>query len=148
MNILNWFQEPKKIGFDDILQIIINKKTETKTILINTLPITEQDYLILHTIQCHMEETIINEILKKMEELNYTIIIYGKNVLDETTKTKYKQLNNLGFQKVYIYCGGLFEWSLLTELYGIENFPTTMKCRDLLKFSPKKILPNDYKQLL
>ena len=76
-----------------------------------------------------------------MNELNYTIIIYGKNVLDETTKSKYKQLNNLGFKSVYIYSGGLFEWSLLQEVYGKDNFPTTSECRDLQKLFPQKILP-------
>lgn len=142
MNILNWFQEPKKIGFEDLLQYMKNKNNnkESKIILINTLNMSEQEYLILHTISCHTEETLINGILKKLEEINYTIIIYGKHALDETTKIKYKQLNNLGFQCVYIYYGGLFEWSLLQEVYSAENFPTTMKCRDLLYYSPHKVL--------
>ena len=150
MNILNWFQPINKIGFDDILQYMNNKKKgeSSKIILINTLPLTDQEYLILHTIHCHNEETLMNDILKKNEQPYYTIIIYGKNVLDETTKIKYKQMNNLGFHSVYIYYGGLFEWGLLGELYGIDTFPTTTKCRDLLHFSPKKVLPNSHKQLL
>ena len=144
MNILNWFQKSNNtIGFDDILQYHLNKKNnkESLILLINTLPITEQDYLIINTVNCHNEESLINDILKNMNELNYTIIIYGKNVLDETTKSKYKQLNNLGFKSVYIYSGGLFEWSLLQEVYGKDNFPTTSECRDLQKLFPQKILP-------
>jgi hypothetical protein len=145
MNILNWFQKSNNtIGFDDILQYVNNKiKGElSKILLINTLPITEQDYLIINTVPCHNEESLINDIIKQSNEIYYTIIIYGKNVLDETTKTKYKQLNNLGFHNVYIYSGGLFEWGLLAELYGIDNFQTTTHGkRDLLYYAPKKILP-------
>jgi hypothetical protein len=142
MNILNWFQKSNNIGFDDILQNVINKK-KGKILLINTLPITEQDYLIINTVPCNNEESLINDIIKQSEEIYYTIIIYGKNVLDETTKIKYNQLNNLGFQSVYIYSGGLFEWSLLAEIYGQDNFRTTHTCIDILKLSPQKILPND-----
>lgn len=37
-----------------------------------------------------------------------------------------QQLNNLGFHYVYIYTGGLFEWSLLQEVYVKDNFPTNL----------------------
>ena len=147
MNILNWFQKSNNtIGFDDILQYHLNKKNnkESLILLINTLPITEQDYLIINTVPCHNEESLINDIIKQSREIYYTIIIYGKNVLDETTSKKYKQLNNLGFQSVFVYSGGLFEWGLLAELYGIDNFQTTtISKRDLLYYAPNKILPND-----
>ena len=147
MNILNWFQEPKnEIGFDDILQYLEDKKNnkESMILLINTLPITEQDYLIINTVPCHNEESLINDIIKQSREIYYTIIIYGKNVLDETTNKKYKQLNNLGFHNVFIYSGGLFEWGLLQDIYGIDHFQTTMHSkRDLLYYSPNKIIPNN-----
>ena len=47
---------------------------------------------------------------------------------------KYKQLISLGFSRVFIYSGGLFEWVLLQELYGENEFPTTGKVKDFLKY--------------
>jgi hypothetical protein len=51
---------------------------------------------------------------------------------------KYKQLISFGFQEVYVYTGGLFEWVLLQDIYGIKEFPTTTVVLDILRFSSKK----------
>jgi enhancing lycopene biosynthesis protein 2 len=39
-----------------------------------------------------------------------------------------------------VYTGGLFEWLLLQDIYGTQEFLTTKKELDLLKFKPNKIL--------
>ena len=62
------------------------------------------------------------------------IIIYGKNNNDETVIKKYNQLIKLGFINVYIYLGGLFEWLLLQDIYGKDEFPTTSEELDILKY--------------
>ena len=53
---------------------------------------------------------------------------------------KYSQLSSLGFYNVYIYPGGLFEWLLLQDVYGVDDFPTTKKELDILRFKPNKVL--------
>jgi hypothetical protein len=35
---------------------------------------------------------------------------------------------------LYVYIGGLFEWLLLQDIYGDEEFPTTAKIIDILKY--------------
>lgn len=121
----------QKIGYRDI-QYAHEKPNQY--IIINTLPESEQDYLIKNTIACNHEENVINKYLKEHIEIN--IIIYGKNATDETAITKGQQLSALGFTNIYIYIGGLFEWALLQEIYDFENFPTTTKLSDPLRFQP------------
>ena len=84
------------------------------------------------TIDINNEVKVLNDYLKKQKDK--MIIIYGKNNNDETIITKYKQLTGLGFTNVYIYIGGLFEWLLLQEIYGEENFATTTLELDILKY--------------
>ena len=53
---------------------------------------------------------------------------------------------SLGFYNVYLYNGGLFEWLLLQDIYGFDEFPTTKKELDILKYKPKSgftLLLND-----
>jgi hypothetical protein len=94
-------------------------------VLINTLPINSQRYIIPQTIPYHMEEKIINDILNdtNIQLSRYYIILYGKNNADDTVDKKYRQLIHLGFTNVFIYYGGLFEWLLLMDIYGEEKFP-------------------------
>ena len=125
-----------KIGFEDIQYITKHKKKNY--MLINTLNTTEQQCLIPNTISVKDEETVINKYLNK----NITIIIYGKNSNDETIFKKYEQLLNLGFSNVFVYTGGLFEWLLLQDIYGKEEFPTTSDELDILKYRAKSILQN------
>ena len=40
---------------------------------------------------------------------------------------------------VYVYPGGLFEWLLLQDIYGEDNFPTTLKELDILKYKPLSV---------
>jgi hypothetical protein len=64
------------------------------------------------------------------------IILYGRNCNDETFLKKYNQLIGLGFSNIYMYSGGIFEWLLLQEIYGSDEFPTTEKFLDILKYKP------------
>ena len=127
-------QSIKKINFEDMQQVIQNKY-----IIINTLPMSEQDVLIEGTVNPESETDILNDCLKKGKK-NIHIIIYGKNSNDETTFKKYEQLLGLGFLNTYLYSGGLFEWLLLQDIYGDENFHTTKKTLDILKFRPRQLL--------
>jgi hypothetical protein len=44
----------------------------------------------------------------------------------------------LGFSDINVYVGGLFEWLLLQDIYGTDEFPTTRIEKDLLKFKGRK----------
>jgi len=127
----------KKVGFEDVQSCVKNKE---KNLLINTLLINEQDCLILNTIKHDMEENMINELVNSYQFKDKMIIIYGKNSTDATVEKKYKQLVNIGFVNVYIYSGGLFEWMLLQDIYGKDEFPTTSKILDILKFKSQRFL--------
>jgi len=126
----------RKIGFEDI-KYLNNKGT--RFIIINTLHETEQSCLIKGTISPNDEISIINSALSNP---TLQIVIYGKNFSDESIFEKYQKLLNLGFNNVYVYPGGLFEWLLLQDIYGDAEFPTTSKELDILKFKPKPILNN------
>ena len=68
------------------------------------------------------------------QRLVINIIIYGVNACDDSVIKKYNQLYALGFINLYIYCGGIFEWLLLQDIYGEEAFKTTTKEIDILKY--------------
>jgi hypothetical protein len=121
----------KKINFEDVQYAI---KNINQYIIINTLPNTEQDCLIKHTLSYEQEESTINELLGNYDFNNKKLIVYGKNSSDETAEKKYSQLRTLGFSEIYLYTGGLFEWMLLQDIYGNAEFPTTKKVLDLLKY--------------
>ena len=127
-----FFNNPlKKIAFEDLQYAIKNKD---RFIIINTLAYNEQNCLIMNTVPYHMEENTINEILNQYAYKDKIIIVYGKNTNDDTVEKKYKQLLSLGFTEVYVYLGGMFEWMLLQDIYGKEEFPTTTKVLDILKY--------------
>ena len=71
-----------KINFEDI-QYAINQHD---FLLINTLSENEQQCLILNTVPIEQEETIINNIISNYD--NKKIIIYGKNCNDESVEKK------------------------------------------------------------
>jgi hypothetical protein len=125
-------QSMEKIGFEDMQSVI--KKPELY-ILINTLTETEQNCLIPNTVNFDQEEIIINSHLKNGNK-NVRIIIYGKNCNDDKIIKKYQQLSSFGFYNIFIYTGGMFEWLLLQDIYGSNEFPTTAKQLDILKYKP------------
>ena len=110
----------------------IQAAIKNKNVIINTLGEYEQECLITGTINISKEVEFLNECLKTKKDIE--IIIYGKNSSDKRVLTKYNQLNSLGFTNVGIYIGGMFEWLLLQDIYGNENFPTTIKELDILKY--------------
>jgi rhodanese-related sulfurtransferase len=126
-------QSINKINYEDVQYAIKNNY-----IIINTLAENEQDLLISKTTNASCEVEIINSLIKSgMKEKN--IIVYGKNANDDKIMTKYQQLISLGFVNIYIYCGGLFEWLLLQDNYGEDEFPTTKKELDIIKYKPRKL---------
>jgi hypothetical protein len=135
----NWIQPQtySKIGFEDVKYAI--KYPETH-ILINTLSLGSQQNLIKNTIPAEKEEFTINHIIEDYKMNDMKILIYGRNATDESIEKKAKQIISLGFVQVFLYYGGLFEWFLLQEIYGFNEFPTTYysKTVDLLKYKPEK----------
>jgi len=129
----------QRINYEDIQYVL---KENNKYILINTLSSNLQSCLIPNTTNINEEESIINNLLKTNKSIG--IIIYGKNVNDMTVYNKYDQLVKLGFSKVFIYPGGIFEWLCLQDIYSDENFPTNKKELDILKYKPDSILNKLY----
>ncbi len=117
----------QKYNFDNLRDAI-----KEQQIIINTMPDTLQCCLIKGTVPICDEVKLLNDYLNKQKDIK--IVIYGQNNHDETVMKKYKQLIDLGFKNVYAYIGGLFEWLLLQEIYGDENFPTTSLEVDILKY--------------
>lgn len=127
-------QSIQKINYEDI-QTFIQDKNTSESILINTMQVDEQKCLIPKTCLATNEEIIINELISESKK-DVTIFIYGKNSNEEKIYEKYNELKSLGFQNVYLYVGGLFEWLLLQDIYGDELFPTTCKELDIIKYKP------------
>lgn len=129
-------QSSIKINYEDIQFIIKNPEGK---LLINILPDNMQDCLILKTLNSKKEVEVINTLLK-MGNKNIKIVIYGKNANDDKIYEKYQQLVSLGFYNVFVYPGGLFEWLLLQDIYGADDFPTTKKELDILKYKSNQVL--------
>ncbi len=132
-------QSIQKINFEDMQTVYKNPEIY---LLMNTLPTSEQNCLILNTLSPQQEETLMNRYLNSNK--NIRIIIYGRNSNDETIYKKYNQLLNLGFINVYLYLGGLFEWLMLQDIYGYDDFPTTTRQLDILKYKPGQKLNISY----
>lgn len=120
----------KKVNFEDIQQIF---RTNQNSLLINTLSGNEQSCLIKGTVSIQDEIRLINE---NMHRSSINIIVYGKNTSETSPYKKVEQLTGLGFYNVYLYPGGLFEWLCLQDIYGFEEFPTTSKELDILRYKP------------
>tara|TARA_B110000967_G_C18901231_1_gene575314 strand:+ start:1915 stop:2319 length:405 start_codon:yes stop_codon:yes gene_type:complete len=123
----------KKISFEDMQQAIKQNYT-----IINTLSSNKQDCLIQNTINCNEEENTINNLLNNYVNTHNNIIIYGENGNDNTVEEKYNQLIKCGFYNVFIYPGGLFEWLLLQDIYGSDEFLTTSNTLNILKYKASK----------
>lgn len=102
-------------------------------VLITTL--NENDCFIKKTLNPGEEVEFINNCISRNNQQN--IIIYGKNYLDKSVYTQYNKLNSLGFDNVFIYPGGIFEWLLLQDTFGEDMFETNIIEKDILKYRPK-----------
>ncbi len=120
-------QSVNKVNYEDV-QFAIQHKNY---IILNTMNKHEQNILIHGTIKHDKEEDIINGYINNP---NIHIIIYDRNSCENRPLEKYNQLMKLGFNNIYIYPGGIFEWLLLQDIYGNDNFPTSSQERDILKF--------------
>ena len=129
-------QSIRKINFEDVQYMI---KNSGGYVIINTLPVSEQDCLLPHTMNIHKEEELVNRLINAGKK-EVKIVIYGKNCNDDKLYAKYQQLTSLGFYNVFVYPGGLFEWLMLQDIYGHDDFPTTKKELDILRFKPRRIL--------
>ena len=103
-------------------------------ILLNTLPLNKQSYLIKGTLPALEESERVNEYLQKNKKV--PIIIYGLDYQDASVGKKFIQLKTLGFENVFVYMGGIFEWALLQEIYG-SNFPSEGTLSDPLDLYKK-----------
>jgi hypothetical protein len=128
-------QSMQKINFEDMQTAYKNPELY---LLINTLSESEQDCLILNTTPAIKEEQLLNHHMYSSKRIR--IIIYGRNSNDEKIYNKYDQLMKLGFLNVFIYVGGIFEWLMLQDIYGYEEFPTTRRQLDFLKYKPSSRL--------
>jgi hypothetical protein len=134
-------QSIQKCNFEDVQRLSnLNSNTQSSTstsmLLVNTMPGDQQSCLIKKTTPIQNEAKIINDLIQNGKQMNITIIIYGKNSNDETIYKKYKQLVDLGFTNVYLYIGGMFEWLCLQDIYGSDEFPSTSREIDILKYKP------------
>ena len=122
------------IGFEEMHRAI---KYPMNYCIIHTMPGNEQECLIQTTVRAEEEERRIESLLETGNKGHIKVVIYGRNSTDSSPEKKYRQLIGLGISaEVYVYLGGLFEWLLLQDVYGTEEFPTNGKCGDLLKFKP------------
>jgi hypothetical protein len=126
----------QKINFENVQSLL---ETPEKMHLINTLPSHQQNCLIFGTLDVEKEESTVNDMLNNLKVPERYIVVYGKNEQDETAINKAQQLLQLGVKDVFLYSGGLFEWLLLQDIYGSQNFPTTSVELDILRYkSPRK----------
>tara|TARA_X000000368_G_scaffold250815_1_gene198164 strand:- start:114 stop:533 length:420 start_codon:yes stop_codon:yes gene_type:complete len=125
----NTFSKVNRMNFEDIQEAIKNKNDY---ILINTLPASEQNILIMNTVKADDEIRVVETAIKAKK----FIIIYGRNNSDQSIFDKYTQILRLGHTKLYLYMGGIFEWLLLQDIYGDDQFKTTSRELDILKYKP------------
>ena len=118
----------KTANYEDMQEAI----KDTRSLIINTLNKENQACLITRTASMQTEVSILNEYLLKNRDIR--IIVYGTNANDNSIRQKCEQLLGLGFNNIFLYMGGLFEWLLLKDIYGDELFPTTKKELDILKY--------------
>ena len=128
-------QSINKINFESVQNIVNNNITCGQFMIINTLENNNQNCLIKNTLSPEEEISALNNYLKNNKSIN--ILIYGENCCDTKVIDKFNQLYKLGFTNIYIYIGGLFEWLLLQDIYGDDEFPTTTKIIDILKYKGK-----------
>ena len=128
-------QSIRKINYEDMQMVSRNPEIY---LIINTLSQNEQNCLIINTTDILKEEEIINKFIKTNKGIR--IVIYGKNSNDDNVQKKYQQLTALGFYNVFVYNGGMFEWLMLQDIFGIDLFQTNKKEIDFLKYKPQQIL--------
>lgn len=123
------------VNFQDIQKAI----NDNRYIIMNTLDANKQQCIISKTLSIVQETSVINSLIDNYK-YDRDIIVYGMNCCDKTVDTKIEQLKRMGFRRVYIYRGGMFEWLCLQDIYGSENFSTTTETLDILNYKPSQAL--------
>jgi len=101
----------------------IQNAIHTGKTVIHTMNVADELILIKGTLLSHQEVNRINMWLSN-DDFNNEIYIYGYSNADyNKLLQRQKQLNGLGFKNVYIYFGGMFEWLLLRDVFGADEFP-------------------------
>ena len=108
-------------------------------LIINVLHEDDQAVLIAGTVKPCDEVDAVNDALRR----KFRIIVYGRHANDTAAEAKCAQLHALG-ARPYLYGGGLFEWLLLQDIFGAEQFPTTGTKLELLDFITKMVLTKRY----
>jgi hypothetical protein len=135
LSLFNTHIHIEDVNFQDIQKAIDNNKY----IIINTMDIDKQNCLITNTLSISQELTVINSLIENYR-YDRDIIVYGMNCTDKTVDHKIEQLKKMGFRRLYIYRGGMFEWLCLQDIYGTETFITTMDTLDILKYKSSQAL--------
>lgn len=125
-------QSVVKINFEDMQEMTI----ASDVVIINTMNVSMQHCLIKSTIDASIETARLEELRQRAPHTK--IVVYGVNASDESIVRKYNQLASLGFTRVMVYPGGMLEWLLLQECYGEDEFPTTQKELDILKYKGER----------
>lgn len=107
------------LNFDDMKQAIDRGYT-----ICHIMEEADEGIIIKNTLSVKDEIKKINDFLQN-DQLDGMIVLYGRNYTDiDKLAQRQKQLNSLGFMRVFIYVGGLYEWVLLQNVYGDKLFPT------------------------
>lgn len=112
---------------------------EGKCLVISVLNEHEQAILIKGTVLPADEVRMVEDALFHKRE----IIVYGLHSSDLRVLPKCEQILKLGGQPV-AYVGGMFEWLLLQDIYGVDAFQTSGFTLDHLRFKPNNVLAVKY----
>jgi hypothetical protein len=118
------------VNFEVVKQAVVTGGAD----IVSTLEANNQKCLIRGTLAPDREVSILNARLAK-GLVDQIVLVYGSDCSDESVLSKAQQLVALGFRKVRVYRGGMFEWLLLQETYGSDNFPTMGAERDMLRYA-------------
>lgn len=138
--LLEWFgskEVVKVIGFEDMLSLL-----RSNVVLLNTMARGDQACLIRGTLHADDEESAMNAMLTSTDPLvtDRWVVVYGRHTLDPKPMEKARTLRLMGLSRLLVYRGGLFEWLLLQEVFGQDQFPTQGACPDLLAYRPSPTL--------
>lgn len=116
-----------------------------KVILLATPQVDAKMWRIDRTLTPEMEEREINRIIQKYSSSGKApeekIVYYGLNSVDRSPDEQAAKLASHGIE-ASVYRGGVFEWLLLREVFGTDNYPV---CSTLATDNSNVIInPLDY----
>ena len=126
---------PLRANYEDV-QIAV---ASPAYVIISVLDESDQSVLIKSTVPCAAEIAAVEAAISSKRN----IVVYGRNANDAKAYAKYAQLVKLG-AVVHVYAGGMFEWLLLQDIYGVEQFPTNGFTLDHLRYKAPTSLTVKY----